>query len=193
MILIDLNPLYFCMQETQFGPIVALWSRYHGNRPKIYRIILSKPGLPATRTVRKVYPTAQPASCSEIKTIVNQIRDFLNGENIQFSLDTVWLDLCSSFQQQVLCAEYAIPRGKVSTYGLIATHLGKPTSARAVGTALATNPFPIIIPCHRAIRSDRTLGGFQGGLDMKHALLEIEGIAFQDATHVATRNFFYKD
>jgi methylated-DNA-[protein]-cysteine S-methyltransferase len=191
MISIDLNPVYFCKQEMRFGQIVALWSRYRGNKLKINRIILSIPGISAPRTMRKVYPNVQPASCSEITTIVNKIRDFLYGENIRFSLDIIRLDICSSFQQQVLRAEYAIPRGRVSTYGLIAKHLGKPTSARAVGTALATNPFPIIIPCHRAIRSDGSLGGFQGGLNMKRALLEMEGIAFRDANHVAIQEFYY--
>jgi methylated-DNA-[protein]-cysteine S-methyltransferase len=60
----------------------------------------------------------------------------------------------------------------VSTYQRIAGHLGSPQAARAVGTTLAHNPFPIIVPCHRAIRTDGTLGGFQGGMEMKRALLE---------------------
>ncbi|MCK4795669.1 MAG: MGMT family protein, partial [Desulfobacteraceae bacterium] len=79
-----------------------------------------------------------------------------------------------------------------STYQRIATHLGSPNGARAVGNALATNPFPIIIPCHRAIRSDRSLGGYQGGLDMKRILLEMEGIDFDDTGRAATEDFFYK-
>jgi methylated-DNA-[protein]-cysteine S-methyltransferase len=56
--------------------------------------------------------------------------------------------------------------------------LDHPRAARAVGTALARNPFPVIIPCHRAIRGDGTLGGFGGGLKMKRALLEMEGVRF---------------
>ncbi len=84
-------------------------------------------------------------------------------------------DLCSVFQQQVLRAVSAIPRGKVRTYQFIAKQIGKPKAARAVGRALATNPFPLIIPCHRVIRSDGKLGGYQGGLKMKKALLRKEG------------------
>ena len=116
---------------------------------------------------------------------------FLEGVSVRFSLDMVRLDLCTEFQQAVLRAEYGIPRGQVSTYQLIGRFLGKPSAARAVGTALANNPFPIIIPCHRAIRSDGTLGGYQGGLSMKRALLEMEGVSFDGAGRVVTENLFY--
>jgi methylated-DNA-[protein]-cysteine S-methyltransferase len=79
----------------------------------------------------------------------------------------------------------------VSTYQRIARYLGNAKGGRAVGSALANNPFPIIIPCHRAIRSDRTLGGYQGGLEMKRTLLEMEGIDFDDTGRIATEDFFY--
>ena len=86
------------------------------------------------------------------------------------------LDCCSKFQQKVLRAVSGIPRGKVSTYQLIAKQIGKPKAARAVGRALANNPFPLIIPCHRVICSNGSLGGYQGGLKMKLTLLKKEGI-----------------
>lgn len=92
------------------------------------------------------------------------------------------LDCCSKFQQKVLRATSAIPRGKVSTYQCIAKQIGKPKAARAVGRALANNPFPLIIPCHRVIRSDGSLGGYQGGLKMKRALLKKEGVFYQAKT-----------
>jgi methylated-DNA-[protein]-cysteine S-methyltransferase len=79
----------------------------------------------------------------------------------------------------------------VSTYGRIAAHLGIPGGARAVGNALATNPFPIVIPCHRAIRSDGTLGGYQGGLAMKRALLEQEGVTIDERDKVVSPRLCY--
>jgi methylated-DNA-[protein]-cysteine S-methyltransferase len=101
---------------------------------------------------------------------------FLSGENIKFKLGLLDFERCSDFQKKVLLTEYGIPRGYISTYGRIAGFIGKPLSARAVGRALATNPFPILIPCHRAVRSDGSLGGYQGGKEMKQRLLEMEGI-----------------
>jgi methylated-DNA-[protein]-cysteine S-methyltransferase len=99
------------------------------------------------------------------------------------------MDLCPGFQRRVLLAEHGIPRGSVSSYSRIASHLGVERGARAVGSALATNPFPILIPCHRAIRSDGTLGGYQGGLKMKRTLLEMEGVAFDGSGRVLQNSF----
>lgn len=94
-------------------------------------------------------------------------------------MDILDVSAVSSFQYRVLKAEYAIPYGRVSTYGALAEKIGNPGAARAVGTALARNPFPIIIPCHRTIGADHSLGGFQGGIAMKRRLLELEGVRFR--------------
>jgi methylated-DNA-[protein]-cysteine S-methyltransferase len=181
----------FCLCSTPFGPMAVLWSIERG-RPEILQIVISQPGITAKQAIKRFFPHSFASSCPEIDAIMSQIEAFLNGRDIRFSLDRVRLDLCSAFQRKVLRAEHAIPRGRISTYNLIAKHVGHAKGARAVGTALATNPFPIIIPCHRAIRSDGALGGYQGGLKMKRVLLEMEGIAFRDAEHIATREIFFK-
>jgi len=167
-----------------------LWSVYV-DQPKIFRILLSKPGVSAKHQLSKLFPNSAASSCSEINVITDDIDAFLSGEDTKFSLEMIRIDLCSAFQRRVLLAEYGIPRGAFSTYQRIATHLGSPKGARSVGNALATNPFPIIIPCHRAIRSDRSLGGYQGGQDMKRILLEMEGIDFDDAGRAAIEDFFF--
>ena len=124
------------------------------------------------------------ASCGEIAALAERIHCYLGGEPVRFALDITALDDCPPFQRRVLLAEYAIPRGRVSTYARIAHRLGHPRGARPVGLCLAHNPFPILVPCHRAIRSDGSLGGFQGGLRMKRALLEMEGVLFSRAGRV---------
>jgi len=179
------------IKSTPFGSVGVIWNGVNDN-PKIVRILLSKPGFSAEDQVSELYPNSQASSCAEIDDIATAIKGFLEGEEIEFSLDVADLSLCSEFQQLVLCAEHQIPRGSISAYRLIAKYLGKRNAARAVGNALANNPFPLIVPCHRAIRSDRHLGGYQGGLEMKRALLEKEGIPFDGAGRVACPGFHYE-
>lgn len=179
------------IKATPFGPVCVIWTVLRGN-PKIIRIFLSKPGLPSENQVSRLYPNSRASSCPEIDDIANTIQGFLEGEEIGFSLDIVELDVCTVFQQLVLRAEHRIPRGSISTYQLIAEELEKCNGARAVGNALARNPFPLIVPCHRAIRSDRHLGGYQGGLEMKRVLLEKEGIPFDEGGRVACAHFYYE-
>lgn len=81
------------------------------------------------------------------------------------------------FEQEVLAALRRIPVGEVRTYGEIARAVGQPGAARAVGTACARNPVPLLIPCHRVVRGDGSLGGYSltGGVGLKRRLLESEG------------------
>jgi methylated-DNA-[protein]-cysteine S-methyltransferase len=136
------------------------------------------------------YSGLDTGSCAGIDSVAAAIQAFLEGDDVAFSLDSVDIDICSPFQRSVLKAEFGIPRGMVSTYGLIAAHIGREGGARAVGNALATNPFPFIIPCHRAVRSDGSLGGYQGGPDMKRRLLEYEGIIFDGAGRAISQRFY---
>ncbi len=181
---------FHCLRETPFGQVAVLWSVYRG-QPKIRRVLLSKLDVSARYVVKTSFPDSISSSCVEVDAVANKILAFLKGDDVRFSLGMVRLDLCSEFQQDVLRAEHGIPRGRVSTYQRIAKHLGHDNAARAVGGALASNPFPIIIPCHRAIRSDGTLGGYQGGLEMKHTLLKMEGVFFNALGHVIPDRFFY--
>ncbi len=183
------KPAYYA-RHTLFGPIAILWSIHEG-QPKILRIVLSKQRAPAARSFNALFGSAKANKCSEIEGAAYLIEAFLYGEDVHFPLKILRMDLCSDFQRRVLRAEYGIPRGQVSTYGLIAAYLGHPLAARAVGTALAKNPFPIFIPCHRAVRSDRTLGGYLGGLIMKRALLAMEGIHFDTTGRVIVHEFYY--
>jgi methylated-DNA-[protein]-cysteine S-methyltransferase len=176
--------------KTRFGPIVILWEDDQA-RPMVRQILLSRPGHPAQAALKELFPGSVTSSCSLIDDLAGRIAAFLDGADVRFDLEPVQIDRCPLFQQKVLLAEYGIPRGSVSTYQRIAAHLGIPRGARAVGNALATNPFPIVIPCHRAIRSDGSLGGYQGGLEMKRALLEQEGVEIDERGKVLSPRLYY--
>lgn len=141
--------------------------------------------------LQRTFVSIKRFSCPNIAELGKQIQSFLRGEVVNFELSIITLEKCSEFQRTVLLAEYKIPRGWVSTYGRIARSLEVPAGARAVGSALSQNPFPIIIPCHRAIRSNGELGGFQGGLQMKRALLEFEGVEFSTLGRVIINRIYY--
>jgi len=101
----------------------------------------------------------------------------LRGERV--SLDDVALDMegVQPFHRRVFELARTIPAGRTSTYGELATRLGDPGSARAVGEALGRNPFPIVVPCHRVLAATGKLGGFSahGGATTKRRMLIIEG------------------
>ncbi len=104
----------------------------------------------------------------------NQLREYLSGKRKRFSIQIDW-SLLRPFQREVLLATFAIPYGQTTTYGELAQQLGRLRSARAVGRAEATNPMPIVIPCHRVLGADGKLRGYGGGLDIKKWLLRLEG------------------
>jgi len=115
---------------------------------------------------------------NETTTAIRQVQDYLNGERTSFDLATN-LSILTKFQQQVLEATQQIPRGRIATYMDIARKIGNPKAVRAVGQALGRNPIPIVIPCHRVIASNGTLGGYSGGggLETKAKLLRLEGVS----------------
>ena len=178
------------IKPTPFGSICVIWSVLNES-PLIAHILLSRPGLSAEDQASELYPNSKISSCKEIDAIADSIKAYLEGEDVKFSLNLVDLSQCTKFQRSVLRAEQEIPCGLVSTYGLIAAHVGAPGGARAVGNALASNPFPLIVPCHRTIRSDLRIGGFQSGAEMKRTLLEKEGIIFDEAGRVVCRQLHY--
>ncbi len=111
------------------------------------------------------------------KTLQEQIAAYFEGACVNFSRDIpLALDGFSSFGISVLTACRAIEFGQTITYGRLAKKSGRPNASRAVGSVLAKNPLPLLIPCHRVIRSDGKLGGFSapGGITLKKRMLELE-------------------
>jgi methylated-DNA-[protein]-cysteine S-methyltransferase len=104
-----------------------------------------------------------------------QLGEYFAGRRTRFDLP-VDLTPVSAFDRRVLGVVRDIPSGGVLTYADVARRIGSPTAARAVGNAVGRNPVPIVVPCHRVIRSDGTLGGYSGGgVGFKRRLLALEG------------------
>lgn len=119
-------------------------------------------------------PVRAPSAVTEV---AEQLQDYFLGRRTRFDLD-VDLRRMTAFQQEVLQAAQEIPCGSVTTYKRIAERLGRPNASRAVGGALGANPIVIVVPCHRVLASDGTLGGYSGpgGIRSKGFLLEHEGV-----------------
>jgi methylated-DNA-[protein]-cysteine S-methyltransferase len=146
-------------------------------------IFLPHQGVSTRETILETFPAAMPSLGKKGKTVI-QIEAYLAGEAIDFSISELDLEGCGDFERRILLVNYQIPQGRVMTYGGLAAKAGVPGGARAVGNVMAGNPFPLVIPCHRVIRSDGSLGGFGGGLPMKRALLEKEGVFFDGRDRV---------
>ena len=113
------------------------------------------------------------ADSSAFGDLPDRLRRYFAGEPVVFP-DELDMGSASSFRCAVWQATRSIPFGETRSYRWVAEQVGKPTAARAVGQALAANPLPILVPCHRVIGSDGNLGGFGGSLEVKKWLLEME-------------------
>ena len=178
------------IKPTPIGSLCIVWHE-SDSHPLITQVLLSRPNFPSENRVAMIFPDCCKSSCAEIDAIAKTIKSYLDGENVKFSLDALDIEFCTPFQKSVLRAQHTIPRGRVSTYGLIAAHVGVPDGARAVGNVMASNPFPLIVPCHRTILSGFRLGGFQSGTSLKRALLEKEGVTFDKTGRVICRKLYY--
>jgi methylated-DNA-[protein]-cysteine S-methyltransferase len=126
--------------------------------------------------IEKDFGMAPYFDTAAVQPLSAQVQEYLNGERSEFNIPCDLSGL-TPFQRQVLLATLEIPRGQILTYGDIARQIGNPKSVRAVGQALGRNPIPIVIPCHRVIAANGSLGGYSGGggLETKAKLLQIEG------------------
>jgi methylated-DNA-[protein]-cysteine S-methyltransferase len=134
-----------------------------------------------------------PPGCELERRLEHELRRYFAGERIAFSIPLAEqgratrgrgqggrpLDVraATPFQRAVWDALRAIPYGETRTYSDVARAIGRPGAARAVGGACGANPWPIIVPCHRVVASDGTLGGYSAGLKWKRLLLRLEGAA----------------
>lgn len=114
------------------------------------------------------------ASASGTDAWRHELEEYFAHERTRFDLP-IDRRLLSAFAWEVMSGAARVPFGETTTYGELADRIGHPRAARAVGTALGSNPIPVVLPCHRVLRAGGKLGGYAGGLDRKTTLLEIEG------------------
>ena len=114
------------------------------------------------------------ASPERTDAVRRELDEYFAGSRRQFGVAIDWQSL-RGFRRDVLRATAEIPFGSVSSYGQIARAAGSPRAHRAAGTALGSNPVPIVVPCHRVLHAGGGLGGYTGGLDRKRFLLRLEG------------------
>lgn len=111
----------------------------------------------------------------KLPILEKKILDYMEGSLKDIGLEPLFLK-GSEFEKKVWKAASKVPFGKTSSYREIAEHCGRPRAYRAVGNAMGKNPVLLLVPCHRIIKSDGSLGGFSVGLDLKKRLLNLEGV-----------------
>jgi methylated-DNA-[protein]-cysteine S-methyltransferase len=114
-------------------------------------------------------------SPKKVAPVARELAEYFAGRRKRFDVPLDW-SLVGPYARRVLRATAKIPFGKVSTYREVATAAGNPAASRAAGNALGSNPIPVVVPCHRVLRTGGGLGGYGGGLDVKELLLRLEGV-----------------
>jgi methylated-DNA-[protein]-cysteine S-methyltransferase len=166
------GPIGVTACQTAFGWVGIAWSSRG-------LVALTLPSLTEAEALEPLPPERGSISGVvpglDIVVLVDKLRRYFDGEVVTFDelLDPT---IGTEFQRRVWAITRAIPRGQTLSYGQVARQAGS-GAARAVGQAMARNPWPIIVPCHRVVGSDGSLTGFGGGLGMKNKMLEMEGAA----------------
>jgi methylated-DNA-[protein]-cysteine S-methyltransferase len=127
---------------------------------------------------RRVSPRVLRAP-GRLDDVRRQLDEYFEGRRHDFDLPLDW-QLSSGFRRQVLDQLVRVPYGQTVSYKDLAERAGNPKASRAAGTAMATNPIAVIVPCHRCLRTSGDLGGYGGGLDAKVWLLHLEGSRLLD-------------
>lgn len=147
---------------------------------------LVKVFLPAKRSIEemeshivKSYPLVSSDS-NVTRKAAELLQKYFTGESVIFDLP-VDLKSCTTFQQTVYEAVAQIPYGDVKSYAEVAAVITRPKASRGIGSAMARNPLPIIIPCHRVVGSSGKMTGYSapGGVEMKKSLLQMEGVCLE--------------
>ncbi|MBF0519926.1 MAG: methylated-DNA--[protein]-cysteine S-methyltransferase [Nitrospirae bacterium] len=149
------DPYFFDYISTQFGRFFLIFSDTE-----------------VKGTTFRTPENAEYKKCS--LTLFSELDEYFCGKRREFTTGLITLSDITSFRRSVYDELSVVPFGEVVTYGGLAQRVGKHGGARAVGQAMRLNPFPVLIPCHRVISSNGSLGGYSEGIDIKIKLLEFE-------------------
>jgi methylated-DNA-[protein]-cysteine S-methyltransferase len=157
------DQLTYTTVDTPYGPLLLI-----GGSAGLVRIAFESEGF---EDVLASYGAAE--ANGQLDEPRRQLEEYFAGRRDQFDID---LDMrgIDGFRRRALEVLIAIPHGETRTYRDVAEAAGNPAAVRAAGGACATNPWPVVVPCHRVLRTDGGLGGYLGGLEMKRGLLELE-------------------
>ena len=179
--MLNLGTLKYINFNSLIGEIGIVWEDK--------TLILKQVLLPELSTRKQNYGNihyngviSETSPDEKIFKLMSKIKDVILGKNVTFDITRMDLSELTQFQQDVLKKQTEIPYGKVTSYKKLAELIDKPKSSRPVANVLSNNPFPLVIPCHRTVRSDWTVGGYAGSNNSyyKQFLLENEGIEIKN-------------
>ena len=174
---LGLGDLYFPL-DTPLGPVFVAYNDLGVSAVSRHATSQAFESAFAARFGRTVYPAAEPP-VTLVHALERRLRE--NSGDLRFDLRSL-----TEFERAVLLKALEIPRGEVRPYAWVAREIGRPKAVRAVGTALANNPIPLLIPCHRVVRSDGTLGRYSlGSDDNKRIVLAAEGLDIAEVEALA--------
>jgi methylated-DNA-[protein]-cysteine S-methyltransferase len=165
-----LTDVSYATVESPFGSLLAATTRRG-----LVRLAFPEESTDSVleRIARRLSPRIVEAA-APLDPVRRELEDYFTGRRRTFDLSLDW-SLIGPFGRRVLRVTSEIPYGGVLSYAEVAAEAGSPRGSRAAGNALGSNPIPIVIPCHRVLRSGGALGGYGGGLERKRWLLELEG------------------
>ena len=179
--------MYYQIIDIKEESIGVVW-RFSESKLLIERIFLPCSPDQLILKIKKEYNAINIIECIIPGGIAERISGLYAGAKVNFDYSLLNFAKLSEFSIKVLKQTCKIPRGEATTYARLAQKVGSPKASRAVGTALANNPFPLVIPCHRVVRSNGFTGGFGGGIKMKKELLHREGVVLDSNGRVAVKS-----
>ena len=164
-----MSPTFYRVMSSPTGGLLLV----AGGDGQLQRIDFLSEGMDPRAALAGEEEPVEGGQSGPTAAAADQLAEYFEGHRRRFELELA--PSGSGFQHEIWCLLEGIPFGETRTYGELAGQLGRPGAARAVGRANATNPIPIVLPCHRVVGADGSLTGYAGGLPIKRALLELEG------------------